>query len=74
MYDRDLTERLMAAYDNGKLVAKHFRFRYLPEPARSIGEKYAEIAVELCALPDAEAAVALRKLLESRDAMLRAVD
>ncbi len=54
-------------------VLRHFRFNHLPEPLQEASRPFAALAVSVadsCSGP--EATVALRKLLEAKDAAVRA--
>lgn len=56
-------------------IMKFFSYAHLPEgPLRECSERFAKLANELAQelKPSAEAKVALRKLLESKDAAVRA--
>lgn len=56
-------------------VLRYFRWDHLAEgPGRKVAQEYADLAVQLARkLPeDPETTVALRKLLESKDAAVRA--
>lgn len=54
-------------------VLRYFRFEHLPAPLRAISKRYHDLAHELAAEIDGpEATIALRKLLESKDAAVRA--
>lgn len=64
-------ERHVAA---GVEIVKFFRFAHLPEALQLHSRPFAELAVHLCDMlkPSAERTVALRKLLEAKDAGVRA--
>jgi len=55
-------------------MMKWFEFKHLPERLQTVSVKYFELACSLCAtVPSSEErTVALRKLLESKDAAVRA--
>jgi hypothetical protein len=55
-------------------ILVYFGFEHLPEPLRSISRPFSELASKLAQeLPaSAERSVALRKLLEGKDAAVRA--
>ena len=55
-------------------ILRYFAFGHLPQPLRAVSEPFAVLAYSLHdSLPDnAERRVALRKLLESKDAAVRA--
>ena len=55
-------------------MMKWFEFAHLPEHLKVVSEKFHELACLLCKLvePGPERTVALRKLLESKDAAVRA--
>ena len=54
-------------------VLQFFTYHHLPEPLRSCSAQFADLAVRISQVPDAETTVALRKLLESKDAAVRAL-
>jgi len=55
-------------------IMKFFSYAHLPEHLQAVSKPFATIAEMLMALPrNAERSVALRKLLESKDAAVRAV-
>lgn len=56
-------------------LLRYFSFAHLPEPLRSVSAKFNVLATEIVVgIPrSAERTVALRKLLESKDAAVRAV-
>lgn len=55
-------------------MMKWFEYEHLPEHLGMVSSKFYELACEIVALVDAgpERTVALRKLLESKDAAVRA--
>jgi hypothetical protein len=55
-------------------VLRFFEFAHLPEPLRGVSEQFAKLAHSLAdnAPTGPELVVALRKLLESKDAAVRA--
>jgi hypothetical protein len=54
-------------------ILKFFKYKHLPEKLRTISERFAWQATRIIELPrSAERTVALRKLLESKDAAVRA--
>lgn len=55
-------------------MMKWFAYEHLPEHLRVVSIKFYEVACSLCAIvePGPERTVALRKLLESKDAAVRA--
>ncbi len=54
-------------------ILQYFNADHLPAPLREVSEPFARLADGLCCLPDnAERSVALRKLLEAKDAAVRA--
>ncbi len=59
---------------NEERMMKWFEFGHLPEPLQAVSSGFYELACSLCALvePGPERTVALRKLLESKDAAVRA--
>lgn len=56
-------------------ILRFFRNAHLPEPLRALSRKFAALAVHVAAAadPSAERTVALRKLLEGKDAAVRAI-
>ncbi len=55
-------------------MMKWFEFKHLPEHLQVVSVKFWEVACSICALvdPGPERTVALRKLLEAKDAAVRA--
>jgi hypothetical protein len=55
-------------------ILRYFRFEHLPTALRPISAAFARLAIQVCAdaKPSAERTVALRKLLEGKDAAVRA--
>lgn len=54
-------------------VLQYFDFRHLPEPLQAMSRKFAVLAYEIADVSGGpEATVALRKLLEAKDAAVRA--
>jgi hypothetical protein len=55
-------------------MLKWFEFEHLPPGLRAVSEPFCALAVEICAMiePGPERTVALRKLLEAKDAAVRA--
>jgi hypothetical protein len=54
-------------------MLKWFRFDHLPPKLRPVSARFCELALLVCKLPrSSEREVALRKLLESKDAAVRA--
>ncbi len=66
----DLIEKLKSKFP----VVRYFAFDHLKSPLREISARYHDIALGLAdTLPrNAESSTALRKLLESKDAAVRA--
>ena len=56
-------------------MMKWFAFEHLPEHLKVVSVKFYELACSICGLvePGPERTVALRKLLEAKDAAVRAV-
>jgi hypothetical protein len=56
-------------------ILQFFRFDHLPEPLRSVSERFHALAHQIVASIERnpERTVALRKLLEAKDAAVRAV-
>jgi hypothetical protein len=69
-----LQERLQTALDSGELIARYFFYAHLPEKLQLVSMRYAVLAATTFEeIPrSAERTVALRKLLESKDAAVRA--
>lgn len=59
---------------NEERMLKWFAYEHLPEHLKVVSIKFYEVACSLCALtePGPERTVALRKLLEAKDAAVRA--
>lgn len=57
-----------------EVIQKFFVYNHLPERLQTVSKPFAELAQHIidCAGPSAERTVALRKLLESKDAAVRA--
>lgn len=55
-------------------MLKWFKFDHLPEPLKEVSAHFSELARTICFLcePGPERTVALRKLLEAKDAAVRA--
>jgi hypothetical protein len=55
-------------------IMKYFHYAHLPEKLQNISRPFGELAATIVkdTLPSAEQSVALRKLLESKDAAVRA--
>lgn len=60
--------------DEKERLLKWFEFEHLPEHLKVVSAKFFELACSLCAMvePGPERTVALRKLLEAKDAAVRA--
>lgn len=56
-------------------LLRHFQYAHLPEPLRNVSEAFCELATDVCLNISSrpERTVALRKLLEARDAAVRAM-
>ena len=55
-------------------VLQFFSYEHLPEHLRAVSQPFCELAARVAAGPgNAETTVALRKLLEAKDAAVRAV-
>lgn len=67
-----LDQRLMAP--DADRMLRYFRFKHLPPQLQSVSAEFATVALglELRLRSSAERTVALRKLLESKDAAVRA--
>lgn len=59
---------------NEERMLKWFEYEHLPQNLQVVSIKFYELAMSVCALvaPGPERTVALRKLLESKDAAVRA--
>ena len=59
---------------NEERMLKWFEFSHLPEHLQSVSAGFCDLACSLCAIvePGPERTVALRKLLEAKDAAVRA--
>ncbi len=59
---------------NNERMLKWFVYSHLPEHLQQISHPFGELAIEIClqAEPGPERTVALRKLLEAKDAAVRA--
>lgn len=67
-----LTE-LISVLSREEKIMRFFKFAHLPRPLSTISAMFADLAAKVCSLPScAEKTVALRKLLESKDAAVRA--
>ena len=57
-----------------KAILRFFRFEHLPEEQQELSAKFAELAAEIALLNvrDPETTTAIRKLLEAKDAAVRA--
>ncbi|MYT26669.1 hypothetical protein GTW69_41490 [Streptomyces sp. SID7760] len=55
-------------------ILRYFKFGHLPDPLRAVSAPFADLANQLVAAlpPGPELTVALRKLLEAKDAAVRA--
>lgn len=62
------------AADHGEVIFRFFEYKHLPDRLRAVSEEFANAAAfVLLNLPrSAERTVALRKLLEGKDAAVRA--
>jgi len=60
---------------NEERMMKWFEFEHLPDHLKIVSVKFYELVCSLCALvePGPERTVALRKLLEAKDAAVRGV-
>jgi hypothetical protein len=60
--------------DEPERMLKWFAYAHLPEPLRDVSRHFAVLAEDLCELVERgpERTVALRKLLEAKDAAVRA--
>lgn len=61
--------------ENGEPMLRYFGYEHLPPHLQAVSQPFAMLAHELCAVCPAcdERTVALRKLLESKDAAVRSV-
>lgn len=54
-------------------IMRYFEWTHLPKPLSDVSERFYTLAHDLLSLPDsAELVVSLRKLLEAKDAAVRA--
>ena len=68
--DEALTAALAAS---GEHIAQFFSFAHLPAHLQAVSRPFSELAATILTLPrNPERTVALRKLLESKDAAVRA--
>jgi hypothetical protein len=72
-------DELTAKLGNAELqmnnpIMRYFQFAHLPSHLQAFSRPWAELAVHVCETipPSAERTVALRKLLEGKDAAVRA--
>jgi len=64
---------LLATMAEQETILKFFAFSHLPEKLQGVSFAFASLAVQVMELPrSAERTVSLRKLLESKDAAVRA--
>lgn len=63
-----------ANYETEEQMMKWFAYRHLPIKLQDVGKRFHSLAKELCDLlePGTERTEALRKLLEAKDAAVRA--
>ena len=55
-------------------ILQHFRYEHLPEHLQDVSRPFSVLAEDIARLPrNAESSTALRKLLEAKDAAVRAV-
>lgn len=55
-------------------ILRYFSYEHLPEKLRNVSRLFHDLAVQVAELPPgAERSVALRKLLEAKDAAVRSV-
>ena len=68
-----ILDTLYTAFKNGEQIAAHFRFGHLPPAMQEVSVPFARLAAHLILTQTrtAERTVALRKLLESKDAAVR---
>lgn len=60
--------------DSGEHIAQFFAFDHLPPHLAAVSRPFAELAAKIVKLPrNPERTVALRKLLEAKDASVRAM-
>ena len=79
--DADITSKIALATTGGsdgsqpkEHIAQFFTFAHLPPHLAAVSRPFAELAVKVLELPrNPERTVALRKLLEAKDAAVRAV-
>jgi len=70
---RDTAAQAVDALSEQEAIMRFFAFSHLPGTLRDVSFPFAQLAVKVMSLPrSAERTVALRKLLESKDAAVRA--
>lgn len=66
-------DRPIVAEEKEEPILKYFRWAHLSEPLQAVSRPFFVLALQIMRLPrSAERTVALRKLLESKDAAVRA--
>lgn len=69
----DAEEQDVQADERLEPILQYFRYSHLPERLQAVSKRFAQLASTIMDLPrSAERTVALRKLLESKDAAVRA--
>ena len=70
---KELPSETLARLSEGEPILKFFAYEHLPDKLRLVSLEFGVVAVKLMELPrSAERTIALRKLLESKDAAVRA--
>jgi hypothetical protein len=69
----DATLELLAEFAKNEHIMQFFSYAHLPDGLREVSKPFAVLAVQVVTLPrNPERTVALRKLLEAKDAAVRA--
>lgn len=69
----DQTAELLAEFAKSEHIMQFFSYAHLPEQLQLVSKPFAQLAVQVVTLPrNPERTVALRKLLEAKDAAVRA--
>lgn len=74
MQESDTTAGLSPLSASQERMLKWFAFNHLPEPLKGVSSRFHALAIGICEEiePGPERTVALRKLLEAKDAAVRA--
>ena len=73
-YEIDLIDSTSKTLEKETPILKYFTFEHLPEPLRTVSQPFCELAYYIASKlkRSPEKSVALRKLLEAKDAAVRA--